>query len=263
MISQIAEQIAFQLKNKHSGECSWVEYEKTIYYSIKNNSAKFPGTASTQLIQYLFDRFVDRSFFILRQRIFSTEAKNSFAENMVRLAGKRISFNIEARDHGIEIDAKFIQIVDGDSGLIVSAHLRESPSMFHLNCSPSTAPDILNSLINSIARGPVLHDYNRAISALLTDQNGNILEAATNQNFKNKTLHAELLLIQNYFRRTGKKLPKNTCLYVSLKPCVMCASAIIAYSEAPESLKVYYLNDDPGTKAKNSELEIANLLFKL
>ena len=265
MTSAVAEQAAYDiLKSELPGiDCSLVEHQGVIYFATCDSKSGLPITATTQLVQYLFDKHVDQSFFILRQRIYSTESATAYAENMVRLAAKRISFDLRPVDHGIETGSSFEKLAGVQSGIIISKHLTEIQHAIENQCNEVTAPAMLKQLVDLVPRGPVLHDHNRAIAAVLTDSAGKVLDVSLNQNHKNKTLHAELLLAQNYYRTTGQFIPEGSRIYVSLKPCIMCASALLRFCGQHRNIKVYYLNDDPGNKAKNSELERLSLLCSL
>lgn len=262
--TDIARQIAFTLKQKEPAlDWAWVEHAGIVYCASVKPSPLSAATAVTQLIQYLFDSYIDHSFFILRKRIFTTEPPHPYSQGMVRLAAKRIHFTVESRDTHLQINYEFKNVCSAQDGLIQSAHLQVSAPLDFHQCTPQNAHQVLNELIHKLPKGPVLHDYNRSIAAVLTDTSGNILEYSPNQNSKNKTLHAELLMLQNYYRRTGHKIPTGSQIFVSLKPCLMCASAILHFSEQPNSIHVYYLNDDPGPLAQNTELEKAHLQTKL
>jgi tRNA(Arg) A34 adenosine deaminase TadA len=258
--NESTQQIAFELKKLEPGhEVAWVEHAGVVYFACVDNAVERPFTAVTQLIQYLFDIHVDYSFFILRNRIFTTEPPSPYAQGMVRLTAKRISFSVEPRDFNLKITHEFKRVCSNQTGLLKSTHLKESPVIEQTQCTTENAKLILNNLIQKLPTGPILHDFNRTIVAVLTDQQGNILEYSPNQNSKNKTLHAELLLLQNYYRRTGQKIPSGSRVFVSLKPCLMCAAALFQFSEQPASIHVFYLEDDPGPKAKNTTLESAGL----
>lgn len=254
--NNLPRQIAFELKKKNPElEYAWVVHAGIIYYSSVTKSAGSPFTAVTQLIQHLFDSYVDHSFFILRNRIFTTEPAHPYSQGMVRLTAKRITFSVEPLDFDLQIQHEFKNISSPANDLLSSAHLESPPSFESVRCTTENANFILGELIQKLPKGPVLHDYNRRIAAVLTDRDGNILEYSPNQNSKNKTLHAELLMLQNYFRRTGQKIPSGSQIFVSLKPCKMCAAAILQFAEEPGSIHVYYLEDDPGTMAHETELE--------
>lgn len=257
----LQEQIAFSLSQKaEAGQAfAWVEHENQIYYSRIDLSYSGPATAVTKLIQHLFDLKVDHSFFILRKRIFANYPLTSLCRGMVKIAAKRATGEIVPKDHRVSLDFSWEEL--GEEPMVRSRHVEavkwEAPSQIQDSDQARTA---LKSLIAQIPRGMVLHDHNREIAVLICDQNGKLLQFATNSNFKNKTMHAEVTAIQSYFRQTGKALPEGSKIYVSLKPCVMC-SAIISRL-APDSCQVFYFQNDPGPLAQNTELEARGILHE-
>lgn len=92
----------------------------------------------------------------------------------------------------------------------------------------------------------------RDIWARLIDSNGVTLLQCANTNGKIKTRHAEMNLIQGF----GKKFPAESHLFVSLKPCRMCAAAIWENAEDIENFRVIYVEDDPGPHAKETLLDL-------
>jgi tRNA(Arg) A34 adenosine deaminase TadA len=73
-------------------------------------------------------------------------------------------------------------------------------------------------------------------------------------------LHAEISALMKYFETYGHQLPPKSRIYVSMKPCRMCAGMIIEMAEDPDRIEVIYFQDDPGPLARNTELEKRNLL---
>ena len=99
----------------------------------------------------------------------------------------------------------------------------------------------------------------RSIAALLVgphpiDDREIILGMSLNTQSVNRTLHAEVNLIQNYFQRTKTALPAHCKIFTTLKPCRMCAGMIWESASSPGSLKVFYSKDDPGAHATQTVL---------
>ncbi len=241
---------------------AWVEHENKLFYAIVTSNNPWPLTPVTQLIQYLFDKYVDHSFFILRKRLFSTEALTPLCQSMVKVTAKRVTGSIKAEDHGIDLQNSLDLVVDKNEGLLRSKH--RSLEKFDLSKSIDlkTAPGILKEYLEKMPRGEILHDYNRAIVAILADQQGKIISAVGNNNYKNKTLHAEICLMQDYIAQYGKPVPQGSIIYSSLKPCKMCSDAILSYCKNTQ-VQVYFLEDDPGPLAKETSLEKTGKLHAL
>ncbi len=85
------------------------------------------------------------------------------------------------------------------------------------------------------------------VGAIITNQSGDLLAAATNQKEQNQdaTAHAEILAIRQASEKQQNWHLDDCTLYVTLEPCPMCAGAII---QARISLLIYGA-DDPKTGA--------------
>ena len=66
------------------------------------------------------------------------------------------------------------------------------------------------------------------VGAVLVDINGNVLAKAHNlvETRNNATSHAEKLVIEKALKITGKRYLNNCDIWVTLEPCIMCASII-------------------------------------
>ncbi len=259
----IQEQIAFDLRRRFGPdfEFAWVTHQNKTYFAKHPKNRVGPASPTVKLIQFLFDDFVDQSFFILRNRIFCTSALTSMCEGMVQLAAKRASGGISAKDHALSHSFDFLELGADSFYLSQTKHevLVEWKAPTQVD-DPIEAYFHLQELIAKIPRGEVLHDFNRPIAALICDGNGKVLSWAVNNNSKNKTLHAEVVAILKYFKAHQCKLPAKTRVYTSLKPCRMCAAMLIEMSEDPNGLNAIYFQDDPGPLAKNTELEKRKLM---
>jgi hypothetical protein len=251
-------QIAHLLQAQEQEELAWVGLEKKIYFVRQAKGISGPTSPVVKLIQGIFEQFVDHSFFILRNRIYTTAKLTPMCQGMVDLAAKRVTGEIRAKDQGIELQEELIEIKGPD--ILVSEHLVpvhwNPPKVIHTEVEAKGA---LEDLCRLIPRGEVLHDHNRAIGAILCDQIGKVISWSTNNNYKNKTLHAEVCLLQSL----QGTLPEGGTLYVSLKPCRMCANMIAHLLPFDTKFSVRYLQDDPGPKASRTDLEARNLISAL
>jgi tRNA(Arg) A34 adenosine deaminase TadA len=260
---KIAEQVAFDLHRQFGPDFqyAWVVHQNRLYFARCPKDISGPTCATTKLIQFLFDEFVDQSFFILRNRIFTTEKLTSMSEGMVQLAAKRATGNIQPRDHVMEVPKEMLEMGSKDQHFFKSRFDHQiswkAPDWVH---DAIEAQYYLQDLVSQIPRGEVLHDFNRPIAVLICSPNGKLLSWAVNNNSKNKTLHAEVASILKYFETFGQKLPKQAHIYVSMKPCRMCAGMMVEMAEDPDSIRVIYFQDDPGPLAQNTELEKRKLL---
>lgn len=88
----------------------------------------------------------------------------------------------------------------------------------------------------------------RPVVAVLAGPDGRILYAARNAGGANRTLHAELCLVQGH-----GALPAGATVYTSLQPCRMCAAILVDAAAGP--LAVRYLEPDPGRLATRTALQ--------
>jgi tRNA(Arg) A34 adenosine deaminase TadA len=228
-------------------EFAWLKHQDKIYFASCRRLEGQPISCVTILIQQIFEQHKDLSFFILRERIFTTRKLTEMDQGMVRLAAKRISQVSEAQRLSDFSNSQLVQLAE-PSGWPVEGLVRQFSEIFKTDLQ---AFQFIDRLIATIPRGEVLHDFNRAIAALLVDSHGHGLVAATNFNSLNKTLHAEVRCLQSL--ESKHETSEHLRLYVSLKPCRMCAGML---NEVFQSrVEVIYLNDDPGKLAQGSQLE--------
>ncbi|WP_374075958.1 Bd3614 family nucleic acid deaminase [Bdellovibrio bacteriovorus] len=259
-----AEHIAFLL-NQPERDLAFVEYKGVLYYALFPQNANAPSSATVKLLQGIFDQFVDHSFFILRQRIFVTGSLTEMCRGMVKVVGKRISENITAQDHGLSLDLHFEQVGTSEEVLIPVRHLNsenQSPLQdiqdWIAGNTAASSRDLLHlasGLARRVPRGEILHDYDRDIAALLLDSTGKVLSYGVNSNSKNKTLHAEVNLLQRLFREFKGKIPQGAVLYSTHKPCKMCAGMIYHWSDDPSSVQVFYSVEETGTLSRHTVLD--------
>lgn len=120
------------------------------------------------------------------------------------------------------------------------------------------ARELLNALVEQIPRQGALHDLARPIAAAMVDQEGQLLGTSIHQAILNKTMHAEVVLIQKVFASHGR-IPEGATIYCSLKPCRMCAGMALAVGVK----QIRYLQEDPGPLARGSTLEKQGKLIHL
>ncbi|WP_413292433.1 Bd3614 family nucleic acid deaminase [Bdellovibrio sp. HCB185ZH] len=260
-----ARHLAFLLY-KETFEVAFVEFKGKVYYSHFPKGLVAPSSAVVKLLQGLFDRHVDHSFFILRQRIFTTAQLSEMCKGMIKVVAKRASSEIiPEQDSQFLENLEFIEIDSSMAALSAVTHLNveNKISLTELNdrlrINNATTDEELvqaaQALSRQVPRGDVLHDHDRSIAALLVSKDGEILSYGVNSNSKNKTLHAEVNLIQRYFRENGRKIPTGSVLYSTHKPCKMCAGMIYGWMENPANIKVYYSVEESGGLSSQTVLD--------
>lgn len=201
-----------------------------------------PHTPLTDLIQGIYAQHPRNARAILRNRIQLGYPPTALCLSMLKVAAKRWQH--------VSTEAP-----EGESLPPPTAWLAPlAPSRLQ---NLSEAPRLLQALLP--LPGPTRALSARAVSAVLLSPRLEVLAAARNSNTQERTRHAELELIQGYWARDRKPIPSGSLLVVSLKPCRMCAAAIARAAEDIRTLKVLYLEDDPGPFARATELERAGV----
>lgn len=107
--------------------------------------------------------------------------------------------------------------------------------------------------VEALLKTPEPAAYDRPIRSWLFDAEWNLLQKASNAQGTLKTRHAEINLLLP-LRKEGRKIPRNSILVTSLKPCAMCSALIWEMAEDLHSLRVIYLENDPGPWGQNTIL---------
>lgn len=245
----LVQQIAFDLA-RPGFELAFVSHKGVLYASYFPQGVPAPSSAVVKLVQGLFDRHIDHSFFILRNRIFTTARVTAMCQGMVKVVAKRLQGEVQAIDHGHGLS--FEKIIVGDDEVFAPITLLSVENQLALESIQALEETSKLAWVKKIAalnaRGEVLHDYDRDIACLLLGPLGEILSYGLNSNSKNKTLHAEVNMVQRFFREKGVKLPAGMKLYTTRKPCKMCAGMIHDWSDNPAALEIYYLEDDKASQ---------------
>lgn len=218
-----------------------------------------PSSAVIKLIQKIFDQHRDHSFFILRNRIFTTAPLTAQCRGMVKIVAKRARGDIQPRLHEVKIPQQVVILEVAES--LATLEVAESMPTLELLSPANQLPlsEIraleqnsplawLRTLAALNPRGEILHDYDRDIACILLSQAGELLGYGLNCNAINKTLHAEVNMVQRYYRDTGGKIPVNARIYTTRKPCKMCAGMIFDSSTDPRSLHIHFAEEDKSSQ---------------
>jgi len=241
----LVQQITFDLA-RPGFDLAFVSHKGILYYTYFPKGISAPSSAVVKLIQGLFDHHIDHSFFILRNRLYTTAPVTAMCQGMVKVVAKRLQGEVSGADHGVQVS--FEKILVGDDDVFAPVSLLSPENQLPLEKIKTFEQDSKIKWVQKIAalnaRGEILHDYDRDIACMLLDSSGEILAFGLNSNSKNKTLHAEVNMVQRYFRDHRRKLPRGAQLITTRKPCKMCAGMIHDWSEDPATLEIHYLEDD-------------------
>ena len=185
-----------------------------------------PHSAVTQLIQSVWQDLPEQARAILRKRIFTTDLIDPLNWGMAKTAAQRIS----------KVDA-----------LAVEPHWKRV--IFRDAYDPPSLPggaaahpmEVAFQLAQLARREAELHASDRTVGCVLVDLHGARLAWAHNTNARNRTLHAELNLVQHLWASTGAAPPPGARLYTTLEPCRMCRGML---QVAAPDLTVYFAQAD-------------------
>lgn len=253
---------------------AFVQNKNKIYYAHCELTEGKPFTPVTKLLQNFFDNYLDQSFFTLRNRIFCNYKPTALCTGMTKVVAKRISPLLEYSNLPLQNVAntffnqnpsqeplEFIKIEGPHSG----PFLRDEqlallpPNIEELLNQPVNSVKhilkLLEALSSSIPRGEILHDYHRPISALIVDPQNKILSYGIHSGAQNKTLHAEVNAIQKLFNNNQSRIPKGSTIYVSHKPCKMCAAMIWRMAEDIQTCRIFFKEIELGGLSKTTILD--------
>lgn len=243
-------------------DLAFLRFEDTICFASYSRERNEPSSAILKLIQGIYELEPKKARLVLRNRIFSTAATTELCHGAVKVAAKRIHAELVPISHS-QMSPGFHWV---DAGQVRSLFAREPLShpysLLEGKDSPRSHTDFL-TLAAAIRdsrtqrEGP-RYQRDREVAALLVSKDGEILSFGINCNHSNRTLHAELNMIQNFYARLGSGIPRGSRVYVTLKPCKMCAGAIWVAAEDPFSIEVYYSEFDPGRNARWTVLDVGS-----
>lgn len=208
-------------------------------------------SAPVILIQGIYDLRPELARKIVRHRIFTTVPPSPSVAGIVRVAAKRITTGLDPTDPVLALGSSE-ELVELRSEAF---HFPMPPAVPAPRSSASHADpmSLARELAAQVPRDRALYECDRPVAALLVSRDGSLLAAALNTNARNRTLHAEMNLI----RAMGGRLPAGSRLYVTLKPCRMCAGMIHDSAEDLRALRVIYGDEDPGPNARHTALDLS------
>lgn len=226
---------------------AYLRFNDTLYVATCDEITQNRShTAITRLIQGIYELDPRMARKILRNRIYATASATSFCRAMVKVAAKRLTDNTAPLT---ETERARAIVVDFKSELnheIFDTRFRSTEEvMVDLN-------ERLNS--RKVTSKANRYENDRAVAAALFSTSERPL-VAFNTNAKNRTLHAEMNLVQSILLERGSPYCEPISVLVTLKPCKMCAEALTLLVENPKDLRVVYLEEDPGPNARYSRTD--------
>ena len=213
-----------------------------------------PETPVTRLIRGVYARYPAEALKILRQRLFADYPISSLCRAAVGVAAKRISVQTECPPLNSE------EIID-----VTESGWGTERDFF----SPAAPPKRGHSWLNVATRiasvvevSEQRFESSRQVGAILVLPDECRAWSSTNTNATIKTSHAEMNLLTQLSIRNLTPIPRGSTIYVSLKPCKMCAAAIVRCAEVPSEIRVVYAQEDNGPLSRNTELDLLKIVFK-
>ncbi|WGL60962.1 Bd3614 family nucleic acid deaminase [Pigmentibacter sp. JX0631] len=249
----VPEQILYYLKKQNQTDYAFLVYQNTVYFAQNIVTNDSPLTAVTKLIQGISEQYKDNAHSILRKKIYTSYFPTNKCLGMIKVAAKRFAYLSSSQTNLFPIPFEIIEIkysihyeINNDiKEFLHGLMLKNSKECMQAALALKEKVTIKNSLALS----------DRKIAAILVDENYNVLAYGLNSNAKNRTRHAEIDLIYRFYNQNKKKLPKNSKLFITLKPCIMCSNMITECAEDIVNIKVYYFEKDNGTFSKKTTLD--------
>jgi hypothetical protein len=235
-------------------------HDGVAYFSRAQPAPHEPESALVKLVQGVYDTKPESALHILRHRIFLNYEPGELCRGMLKVAARRLSAPLEARDHGLALRLEHRELGGLAEPSIRSQdeQLVDFPlSLWTESAPPRTDEDFLKLamlLATTVERqaGAKLIALDRAIAALLVAPDGSLLSWGVNRITRNRTLHAELNAAQRFWRAQRRPLPPGTRVYSTLKACKMCAGMLWHLASDPRTLHVRYLEFDSGPNARET-----------
>ncbi len=226
-----------------------IEFENETYVSFQS----FPFTPIIHLIDALYSRFPDRARLMVRSRIFCNYQPTVACLAAVKVSAKRLSFDKSRCEPRPWVDL---------------THSAAAP-IFETRTSP-TSPEQTEIVTDfeqhekthtELKKNQPQHQLDRPVRAWGYSSSDQRIWITRNLSSLNPMRHAEWCLaysILEHRSRVETFEPLNFAIWVSLKPCKMCAAIISQLaSAAPQgsTVQVKFLRNDPGPMATHTVLD--------
>lgn len=199
-------------------------------------------------------REVSRARSILRERIYSTAPPSISDRELVKVAAKRLTVPVATPPDFSAHPPLHLSPPRGLPDFEGEARAARLQTAIGNRVREDDVPVLLSELAARAETGERRWASDRPVSAILLGPDGRVAAFAWNTNSVIRNRHAEWNLCE-LLRIRGERIARGSTLYVSLKPCRMCAARIWECAEDPRSLSVVYLENDPGRLAQGTLLD--------
>ena len=242
---------------------AWINTSEGLFLfaSAINGSAVHEYTGKTDRINSPIARLIHgvnvefgaERLRILRQRICADYDISPWDQNLIKVCAKRF-----CKSNNLNEDAaKAGRVIDIGANLQFDQSSARLQDMTGKHFSHKDALELCVSLTDeqkSHHSDVKLHLAPRNVGALILDRSGKLLAANVNTNASSQMRHAEVNLMLNLRERGIHEIPHGAQIYVSLKPCRMCASLILSSALNSSSIKIIAAADDIGSFGRHNFL---------
>lgn len=252
--------IAQRLSQDFPGQkWAFVQSGLDVYFAVfQDSQISFAMSPVICLLQQIFESKKDHSFFILRKAVVTNYEPAVHEKGMIKVVAKRIQhYSLLEREEKVQL-LKWQRLFPSPLASLSEVHFQ---NLNFRNLDPKPA---LQLLVQTVQRGDILHDFDRPIAAVLVDSDNQVLEFGVNSNHINKTLHAEVNLLQRFFEKHRCQLPLGSKIFVTHKPCKMCAGMI--WQALPKGISgptVFFQEEVLGSLSKGTVLDQAGILLQI
>jgi tRNA(Arg) A34 adenosine deaminase TadA len=217
------------------------------------------GSAVFQLVVGIYESLPRTAHATVRGRILTSNERTRFDHEIGKVTAGKLRAAIEMtramlrpptlQDMGPPAaDATGRAIREGALPLDAVAGLEERPA--HVRRLLQALP---------VEHAGARHCRDRRVVAMAFGPDGTPLWAARNLNGRNRVLHAEINLLLGWWEHERRPLPLGCRVITSLKPCRMCAAALVDSTDGGRPT-VVFVEDDPGRYALSTVLDELDLL---
>jgi tRNA(Arg) A34 adenosine deaminase TadA len=241
-----------------------VECKGTVFHASYLRAEKEPSSAIFRLIQGVYEAEPLHAREILRNRVFSTYSPTELCFGAIKVSAKRVhpELNLSVPAAGAtDLPFRLVDLSLSASNSHISKpdHAAEARSLDEQGEGSTDLPlhfmKLAMKLADQVTQEGPRYQCDRKIAAILVSKENEILSWALNTNATNRTLHAEINLVQSYFYKNDSPLPRGCKIFTTLKPCKMCAGAIWTAAEEPLSIQVFFAEHDDGRNARSTILD--------
>jgi hypothetical protein len=221
----------------------------TLFLSRQDPSLPV-DTAVSVLIHGIWRQYPSSALTLLRERVHTNHPLTPVCEGAIKVAAKR------SATHDIQSFEELRCRLSKGVARVIPINLSGAQGGVLLDPAFFQTKEVKPTLDLLLKRSTGI----KRVAAALLGPDGHWLGGAWNTAKLDRSAHAEYNLARGLLL-SGMKIPKDSTLFVSLRPCAMCAGAIWSACESLEEVHIRFLEEDPGPASKNSCLVVYSDLW--